>query len=243
MPRTSVSRAVLLDRGSPVIVIRNQSKLPDSELRRVVRAVQKQVDRDFFPLWGWRAKLLYEPKKAPPRAMTLIVKGKSAEDDGYHVIKGIPLGYVFTRDEDDALIPNYSVTVSHEVLEMIADPGANLYAYGHYTTPRTRRRRSAYVSYEVCDPVQECTYSIDGVRVSDFVVPEWFEPGRPRGSMRFSFKNAVNGPFVLAPRGYMDVQVGSQLIEVNGPEPPEKPRKKRRHRHEVRKARLRARRR
>lgn len=238
MPRKGSSRAVVLDRGSPAIVVRNRSKLPDSELRRVVGAVQKQVDRDFFPLWGWRARLLYEPKTAPARAMTLIVKGKSAEFDGYHVIDGIPVGFVFTRDENDELLPLYSVALSHEVLEMIADPGANLYAYGHYVTPRTKRRRSAYVSYEVCDAVQECTYKIDGVAVSDFVVPEWFEPGRPRGSIRFSFRNAVNGPFVLAPGGYMDVQVGSELITVDGPPLREKRRKKRRHRHDVRKARL-----
>ena len=237
MPRKSSSRAVVLDRGSPVIVIRNRSKLTDAELRRVVRAVQKQVDRDFFPLWGWRARLLYEPKRAPARAMTLVVKGRSTQYDGYHVINGVPVGVVFTRNEEQELLPLWSVAFSHEVLEMIADPGANLYAYGHYVTPRTRRRRSAYVSYEVCDAVQECTYRIDGVSVSDFVVPEWFEPGRPRGSMRFSFRNAVDAPFALAPGGYMDVQVGSKLITVDGPPLREKRRKKR-HRHDVRKARF-----
>jgi hypothetical protein len=242
MPRP-VSRAVAFDRGSPVIVVRNESELPGAEVRRVVRAVQKQVDRDFFPLWGWRAKLVFEPARAVARAMSLIVKGRNAEFDGYHFTpKGLPVGYVFTRDEHDQLVENWSVTVSHEVLEMIADPGANLYAYGHYTTPRSRRRRNAYVGYEVCDAVQEKRYVIDGVKVSDFVVPEWFEPERPRGSMRFSFKGAVNRPFGLAPGGYMDVQVGGQLITVDGPPLPEKKPKKLRNRHDVRKTQLAAKR-
>jgi hypothetical protein len=233
------SRAVAFDRGSPVIVVHNQSKLPDKDVRRVLKAVQRQVDEDFFPLWGWRAKLVFEPPRPLARAMTLIIKGKSSEFDGYHLNpRGLPVGYVFTRDEKDELIANWSVTVSHEVLEMIVDPGANLYAFGHYTTRRSRRRRNAYVGYEVCDAVQEKRYVIDGVKVSDFVVPEWFEPERRRGSMRFSFKRAVHRPFGLAPGGYMDVQVGSTLITVDGPPLRKKKPKKRRNRHEVRRAQL-----
>jgi len=229
------AKSAAFDRGSPVIVIRNASKQPDAEVRRIVRAVQRQVDEHFFPLWGWRARLVFEPKRAPKGSMTLIVKGKSSTFDGYHVIHGIPVGYVFTLDEKDGLLPHYSVAFSHEVLEMIADPGANLYAYGHYRTKLSRRKRWAFVSYEVCDAVQETTYRIDGVEVSDFVTPEWFEPERTRRSVRFSQRRAVHRPFELAPGGYMDVQLGSRLITVDGPPlAVKKKRKKRRHRHAIR---------
>ena len=236
MAQAKASSAVRFDRGSPVIVVRNESNRPDTEVRGILRAVQKQVDQHFFPLWGWRAKLVFEPKKPPKRAMTLLVKGKNSEFDGYHLIDGIPVGYVFTEEEDETPIKNYSVSFSHEVLEMIADPGANLYAFGQYRSKHSGRKHWAFISYEVCDAVQEKTYPIDGVRVSDFVTPEWFEPERTRRSVPFSYKKAVHAPFQLAPGGYMDVLRGSRLITVDGPPLPKKKRKKPRQRNAIRKS-------
>jgi hypothetical protein len=229
------SLAVRYDRGSPVIVIQNRSRIPHAELAHVVRALQTQVDRDFFPLWGWRARLLLDPKKAPRRAMKIVVKGKDSDDDfGYHFIAGVPITYVFTERADGTPIEEYASTLSHEVLEMIVDPGVNLFALGFYV--KAGKRRDAFIPYEVCDAVQENLYSIDGVKVSDFVVPEWFEPGRKRRSQKFSFRGSVQGPFELAENGYIDAMVGQSLRTVWG-EAANK--KKRRHRHKARKARLR----
>jgi len=226
------TNAVRFDRGSPKIVVLNESEIPDRELRRVVRAIQKQVDEDFFPLWGWRAKLVYKPAKVPKRTMQIIVMGQDDDDElGYHFIEGVPVAHVFTIDGDGKPIANYSVTLSHEVLEMIADPGVNLYALGHYFAKDRPKKREAFVALEVCDPVQETVYDKDGVSVSDFVVPEWFEPERKRGSMSFSFMEAVDAPFRLAPGGYIDVQVGKRLITVDRALARAKKHKKRRHRH------------
>jgi hypothetical protein len=78
------------------------------------------------------------------------------------------------------------------------------------------RRHRAFVGIEVCDPVQECLYEIDGIKVSDFVVPEWFEPERKAGSMKFSFKGNVSGPLRHAKGGYMDVVINNRLSQVGG---------------------------
>jgi hypothetical protein len=76
----TTSLAVRYDRGSPTIVVANESSDVDvPELRRAVAAIQKQVDRDFFPLWGWRAELLFEPDRIPRRA-TRITINESDED-------------------------------------------------------------------------------------------------------------------------------------------------------------------
>ena len=229
------SLAVRYDRGSPVIAIENRSDVPHRELVHVVRALQTQVDRDFFPLWGWRAKLVLDPPRVPRRAMKIIVQGKdSGGDYGYHLIDGVPITYVFTIGPDDEPISVYPSTLSHEVLEMIVDPGVNLYALGFYK--KGQKKIPAYIPYEVCDAVQENSYSIEGVKVSDFVVPEWFEPGRKRRSQKFSFRDAVEGPFELAPGGYIDAMVGQSLRTIWGEEANKK---KRRPRHKARKARLR----
>jgi hypothetical protein len=42
--------AVRFDRGSPTLQISNASRIPHGEVRRVVAAIQEQVDRHFFPL-------------------------------------------------------------------------------------------------------------------------------------------------------------------------------------------------
>jgi len=229
------SLAVRYDRGSPVIAIENRSKISQRELAHVVRALQTQVDRDFFPLWGWRAKLVLDPPRVPRRAMKIVVKGRDSGDDfGYHLIDGVPITYVFTIDRAGKRIEEYPATLSHEVLEMIVDPGVNLYAQGFYR--KARKKIGAYIPYEVCDAVQENVYAIDGVKVSDFVVPEWFEPGRRRRSQKFSFRDSIDGPFELADGGYIDAMVGRSLRTIWGDEANQK---KRRHRHKARAARLR----
>src|SRR5262245_42283394 len=120
--------AVKFDRGSPTIVVECESKLVDKQaLKRAVKAIQKQVNEHFFPLWGWRAELLFEPKRPPKHAMLIAIKDseEGTTDEGYHFLEdGLPA----TR-----VVRDYFPTLSHEVLEMIADPGVNLFAEGYFT--------------------------------------------------------------------------------------------------------------
>ncbi len=111
------STAVRYDRLSPVIAIINQSEdANESELRRAIAALQTQVDRDFFPVWGWRAKLVFEPHPIPPRSMRLTIKKKDSDSDlGYHFIEGLPLTEVFMRDAKGETYPEYYSTLSHEI--------------------------------------------------------------------------------------------------------------------------------
>jgi hypothetical protein len=133
-----ISPAVRYDRGSPEIVIVNKSRdVDDKRLARVTAALQTQIDRDFFPLWGWRAKLVLNPKRARPLAMKIELTEIPDEDDalGYHFIDGLPSTYVFTRDLKGEPAFDFESTLSHEILEMIADPGVNLYAQGFIEVP------------------------------------------------------------------------------------------------------------
>lgn len=53
--------------------------------------------------------------------------------------------------------------LSHELLEMLVDPDGLRVMGGTLA--------------EVCDPVSNETYPLDGVMVADFVYPSWFTPG------------------------------------------------------------------
>ena len=197
---------VRFDRFRPLIAVVNQSDVAKNrEVERIVKAIQKQVNEHFTPAWGLRAALVFN--EDPLKAMKVIIKDKAEEEDegylGYHFVNGLPVTYVFAKD-DIAERGEFSSTVSHEVLEMLADPGVNLYAQGFYRD-KAGRRREAFMPYEVCDPVESSVYKVDGVEVCNFVLPEWFEPEHEDGEMKMDHLGILDGPFQLAPGGYTDV--------------------------------------
>jgi hypothetical protein len=215
-----------------MIAIINQSTVvSDREVRALLPALQKQLDKDFAPAWGIKARLKFA-RQAQANAYQVYIKDRSDEegDLGYHYTEeGLPVTYLFAVDDmaDGAGIDGLSTTLSHELLEMLADPNANLYAEGYYYD-RRGKQRPAIVGYEVCDPVEADSYRIDGVAVSNFVKPEWFEPEHPVGMMKFDYLGNVDAPFKLAVGGYIDALAQGKLLTVWGKEAR---RKKTRHRH------------
>jgi hypothetical protein len=84
------------------------------------------------------------------------------------------------------LAEDWSVTLSHEALELIADPEVNLLVSG--THPDPKLTREVFFWYEMCDAVQDESYVIDGVRVSNFVLPLYYT-----GSDEFDGRNDFLG--------------------------------------------------
>lgn len=168
-------------------------------LADVVAALQVQVDRDFLPLWGVRAQLVAGGRK-PRGAWQVIVLDNSDQAGalGYHDLTttGQPLGKVFAATDKQYGL-SWTVTLSHELLEMLVDPDVNLCALDE--------ARSRLYAYEVCDPVEDDSlgYDINGVQVSDFVAPQWFEPGATVGP--YDFKRVLSSPLELAAGGYISV--------------------------------------
>jgi hypothetical protein len=186
-----------------VIAIKNHSNVvSDSELKSALSAFQTQVSRDFAATWGVDATLKWYAKSAsiPASAWLLAVFNNSDEAGalGYHDLtkSGQPLGKVFAKTTiDDG--GKWTVTFSHELLEMLGDPNINLCAFDE--------NAQRLYAYEVCDAVEadDLGYDIDGVTVSDFVLPGWFEPLHATKSEKFAFKSKVNAPFELLPGGYI----------------------------------------
>src|SRR5437667_9246378 len=116
---------------NPIISIVNESEtVTDADLKRKLLAMQKQITRDFEPVWGWGANLKLNTRKFD---MKVIIKDTAGKGGylGYHIKSGKPVTYIFAKD-DIADSGEYSSTLSHELLEMIADPGVNLYAIGKF---------------------------------------------------------------------------------------------------------------
>ncbi len=187
------------------IAFRNESTVvTDEEAVRVVAALQIQVSRDFVAAWGLDAKLIWTTKHTPaalPKGTWEIVildNCDQADALGYHDItsQGLPIGKVFAKSDIDAGL-QWSVTASHELLEMLADPDINLTVF--------REDVQQLWSYEVCDACEsdELGYKIGDVLVSDFVFPSWFEGFWSPGSTQFDFQNKITEPFQLLSGGYI----------------------------------------
>ncbi len=164
-----------------------QGRLDDATLLAAVRAVNRQIAEDFAPYWGYGATLrLVGKPSARPRAIDLRdLRGDAllfvhdrltqGADDGFHATwsRGVPYGVVYLTLAEQ-LNESWVVTLSHEALELIADPAVNLLVQAH--SPRLRSR-NVYYWYEVCDPVQNESYAVDGHPVSNFVLPAYFTAG------------------------------------------------------------------
>lgn len=208
---------------NPTISIVNRSRnVSDADVKRNLHALQKQITRDFEPAWGWGANLRFGVTKFD---MKMVIRDHNKSGDlGFHIEGGKPVGYVYAKDDIESE-GEYTSTLSHELLEMIADPNVNLYATGPFRLKG--RPRLGFFAFEVCDPVQENYYKIDGVRVQDFVLPEWFEEYHKKGSMKMDHMGVLDAPFALAEGGYIDVYSKGRWHSLTGPKARPKPQRHR----------------
>jgi hypothetical protein len=127
---------------------------------------------------------------------------------GYHALtkNGQPISKVFVKSTI-AAGQKVSVTASHELLEMMIDPGAQLWAQN----PNGR-----FYAYEMCDAVEAEEYEIDSIAVSDFVHPSFFESWHQPRSVQFDHLNKVSQPFQTLKNGYQIVSDGKSVKEIFG---------------------------
>lgn len=176
-----------------IYVNNSSSRVSDDDARRMCSAITTQLARDVCAPWGREAPALIFTDNPPPGAflISLVDTLPDAPDAlGYHtegsgVISGL-IGVGPTLDAGEAV----SGVLSHEALELLMDPHIDYWADAPdgFSYP-----------LEVCDAVQGDTYTIDGVVVSNFLLPAWFSPSLPGP---FDFMKKLTAPFTLASGGY-----------------------------------------
>jgi hypothetical protein len=197
-----------------ISVINESTVLADADVVPVVTALQKQVSNDFLPVWGTSATLNIVPKGTQPPAgswwLVLLDDSDQANALGYHDLttEGLPIGKAFAASDLKAGT-SWTVTASHELLEMLGDPNINLSVF-----VQDNNTNGILYAYEVCDACEDDSlgYQIDNVLLSDFVYPAWFESFRGEGSTQFDRLNKIQKPFQLLVNGYIgtfNVSAGS----------------------------------
>ena len=160
----------------PSIVCVNKSTIPlGVDWPQLLAALDKYVNAIFAPVWRTPAKIVDGGTKTiiSPGCWGLVFLDDTDRQNnlGYHDLTpdGQPLGKVFVRD-----VLNYgkkvSVTASHELSEMLVDPGIHMGARGP--------DENSWYAYETADAVESSDFPVDGIAMSNFVYPAWFEPFR-----------------------------------------------------------------
>src|SRR6266480_3227265 len=180
-------------------LVGDTEKITPAQLTKVGAALQKQATRDFGPLWGVEANVSAFAKleDIPTDYWPVIV----SDDINTPGAAGVPED---KNGQPFALVQfsdTWSLTASHETLEMLADPFGNRLVAGK--SPKPGQGRVNFL-VEVCDPCedQQLAYTVNGVTVSDFYTPHFFDP-IAESNVRYSYTGALKGPRKILHGGYL----------------------------------------
>lgn len=201
------------------IAIASASRDPEISLpvlHRIAEALQIQVYRDFGPFWqvaGLPMQVFTSVQAIPKdgNAAPLVIFDDADQSGalGWHSVD--PVGRAYSRifwnvikGHGGSILEtanSLSVTMSHEVLEMIGDP---------YVTWWADMPDGGQESLETCDRVEADAYPIEGVMVSNFVGPRAFR----NGDGPYDFMRLLKTPWEIRPGGYAIRKYGTKITNV-----------------------------
>jgi len=208
-----------------VAVVNQSNILADADVQAIVPALQEQVSQHLEPTWRVNAALAFFKKGSQPLAgswrLLIMDDTDVTGDSGYHNVDAQgPFGRVFVKTATEVK-QKWTVVASHELLEMLINPYANL---ASFVPPDETGNVGVYYDLEVCDPVylDELSYSVKNVSVSDFVFPEWFapwvaQPDPSKPSLQVDYAKRLDGPTKIAPGAIVSVSsTGRYPLNGNG---------------------------
>lgn len=192
-----------------VALVDKTGTIEQAMLAEVAGALNEQIQADFAPVWHVAATVGAYPS-APAGTWAVLIERKLDQPGalGYHTDEhNQPVAYV-------ELTADWPVTVSHETLEMLADPfGSRMHrarlpegigADGEFKRFGLAQEHS-YVHYllEVCDPPEAKSYEVGGVPVSSFLLPPWYRSTPVAQANAYDHAGACSAPRQVADGGYV----------------------------------------
>jgi hypothetical protein len=171
----------------------------------VAAAIQKQVTRDFGPVWQINATVdAFEALEAVPVDYWPVIIRDDIQEPGTAGYHTDDHGQPFSLVQAD---PGWELTASHEALEMLADPFGSRTLAGTpppgSPAPIASFSRVVYL-VEVCDPCEtdNYAYEVNGVHLSDFITPHYYDPNGATG-VQYSFRGNIKEPHTVLEGGYV----------------------------------------
>lgn len=190
-------------------------------LERMVAAVDRQMTAEVSRAWGSTGETwcrVFESAEAAEKAGAYVLgifdDADAAGALGYHDVgpDGKPYGKVFAKTvldyggSIDGAGNSISVTLSHEALELLGDPGANDWS---------QEAGGELTAKELCDAVEADSYQAGRNEpfVSNFLYPAWFRASEHVPGTRFDHMGNLDSPFSMTKGGYKIVMVGGRVSQ------------------------------
>lgn len=195
-------------------LVSTSNQVSAADVAATASAIQKQATRDLSPIWGIQATVSYfqDINSIPVGYWPIVICDDINQPGaaGYHTdSNNQPISFVQVDQ-------TWQLTCSHESMEMLVDPYGNRTVAGNSIDPQNPGRVSYLV--EVCDPCEDASfaYSIDGILVSDFYTPNYFDPVG-NNSVRYSFTGSITSPLKVEVNGYLSWMdpVNNQWFQAN----------------------------
>jgi hypothetical protein len=181
-------------------------KIDLADVTKVAAALSIQIARDVAPIWGVNATVaaFANPKDVPVGYWPIYIEEPSKLPKGaggVHLDRhNQPYSLIEIGDE-------WSLDASHECIEMLVDPSGNKTRANPILDQALAlsypERQVQYV-VEACDPIEDAQYAyqINGVLVSDFFTPNFYDPTKTSG-VRYDFTGALSAPRTVLTNGYI----------------------------------------
>ena len=182
-----------------VAIVSSSANITGRQLCIVSAAIERQATRDFAPIWQIEPTVdpFLDLADVPAGYWPIVVLDDIHQRGaaGVHLDKqGLPYSLVQYSS-------TWSLTCSHECLEMLADPWGSRVVPG--PAPALAGVRRVEYLLEVCDPCEDARfgYTVNDILVSDFYTPHFFDPAP--GSTRYDFTGAIGAPRQVLDDGYI----------------------------------------
>lgn len=206
---TSAPASVNITVGTPpanilgtMNVINHSTQVTDQQVQQWTTDIQTQVNNDVSKVWGAIVNLVWIPNTQAPAAGNWVCGIFDTTDQpgdlGYHDVgpNGEPLAKVFVTVSKQAGVDIASV-MSHEVIESIGDPSTNTIVKGQDSAGR-----ACVMFQELCDAVENDSYTTGSTTVSNFQTKAWFQANSQGPYDQLS---KLTKPFSLDSGGYFEI--------------------------------------
>jgi hypothetical protein len=181
--------------------------------------------RDLPQFWNIQATVGYLPQASQLPAgvwpVQLVASLPPGEGGFYMDEHNQPYAKVIASPDSD----EWTIDASHEIIEMLVDPSGNRLQSSSAIAIDGNGVKDSTGQFnylvEACDPCEadDFAYSIQGVAVSDFITPHFYDPVTTAGT-RYSFTGAITSPRELLKGGYisfinMETNEWQQILWVN----------------------------
>jgi hypothetical protein len=206
-------------------------EIDENLMHAAAAALNMQVTRDLPQFWPIKATVRFLPsaQKVPVGVWPVrLVKKLPPGEGGFHLDKhNQPFAEVIASPGSE----EWTIDASHETIEMLVDPSGNRLQASQAIEISGDKIQDGTGEFqylvEACDPCEadNFAYSVQGIAVSDFITPHFYDPVVTSGT-RYSFTGAITAPRQILPGGYIsfvdpETDELEQILFVDPNSPPQ----------------------